>query len=111
MNNNSGFKTKTFLLLCMLIPLIGISQTKNLISTHRVFPKVDKVLEFKRRWLRMHKSIIRAMLTGVYLQSNQVRILEAFTSPKDQLVGRQKIRGVTLVRSTTLTGIKMWLSI
>ena len=48
MNNNFGFKTKTFLLLCMLIPLIGISQTKNLISTHRVFPKVDKVLEFEK---------------------------------------------------------------
>ena len=48
MSNNSGYKTKAFLLLCMLIPLLGMSQTKNLISTHRVFPKVDKVLEFEK---------------------------------------------------------------
>jgi len=32
----------------MLIPFAGISQTKNLISTNRVFPKVDKVLEFEK---------------------------------------------------------------
>ena len=48
MNNNLRFKTKMFFLLCMLIPFAGISQTKNLISTHRVFPKVDKVLEFEK---------------------------------------------------------------
>ena len=40
--------TKAFFLLCMLIPLAGIGQTKNLISTTRVFPKVDKVLEFEK---------------------------------------------------------------
>ena len=48
MNNNLRFKTKMFFLLCMLIPFAGISQTKNLVSTHRVFPKVDKVLEFEK---------------------------------------------------------------
>ncbi len=48
MNKNFLFKTKMFLLLCMLIPFAGISQTKNLISTNRVFPKVDKVLEFEK---------------------------------------------------------------
>lgn len=48
MNKNFIFKAKTFLLLCMLIPFAGISQTKNLISTNRVFPKVDKVLEFEK---------------------------------------------------------------
>jgi hypothetical protein len=32
----------------MLIPLLGISQTKNVISSNRVFPKVDKVLEFEK---------------------------------------------------------------
>ncbi len=48
MNNKLRFKTKLFFLLCMLIPFAGISQTKNLISTHRVFPKVDKVLEFEK---------------------------------------------------------------
>lgn len=48
MNKNFFFKAKTFFLLCMLIPFAGISQTKNLISTQRVFPKVDKVLEFEK---------------------------------------------------------------
>jgi hypothetical protein len=48
MNKNFISKAKTFFLLCMLIPFAGISQTKNLISTHRVFPKVDKVLEFEK---------------------------------------------------------------
>ena len=35
-------------LICMLIPLLGISQTKNVASVTRVFPKVDKVLEFEK---------------------------------------------------------------
>lgn len=48
MNKNARFTSKMFFLLCMLIPFAGISQTKNLISTHRVFPKVDKVLEFEK---------------------------------------------------------------
>ena len=48
MNKNFLFKTKMFLLLCMLIPFAGIRQKKNLISTNRVFPKVDKVLEFEK---------------------------------------------------------------
>lgn len=39
---------KAILLLIMLIPMAGISQTKNVLSTHRVFPKVDKVLEFEK---------------------------------------------------------------
>ena len=48
MNQNLRSKTKMFFLLCMLLPFIGISQTKNLISTQRVFPKMDKVLEFEK---------------------------------------------------------------
>jgi len=32
----------------LLIPFCGISQTKNVISSNRVFPKVDKVLEFEK---------------------------------------------------------------
>ena len=48
MIKNFFFKTKTFFLLCMLIPFAGMSQTKNLISTQRVFPKMDKVLEFEK---------------------------------------------------------------
>lgn len=35
-------------LLCILVPLFGISQTKNVTNTTRVFPKVDKVLEFEK---------------------------------------------------------------
>ena len=48
MNKNLRFTTKMFFLFCMLIPFAGISQTKYLISTNRVFPKVDKVLEFEK---------------------------------------------------------------
>jgi len=36
------------ILLCLLIPIIGISQTKNIVNVNRVFPKVDKVLEFEK---------------------------------------------------------------
>ena len=39
---------RKLLLFCMLIPLLGLSQTKNVLSTNRVFPKVDKVLEFEK---------------------------------------------------------------
>ena len=35
-------------LLCMLIPVLGLSQTKNVASANRVFPKVDKILEFEK---------------------------------------------------------------
>jgi hypothetical protein len=48
MNSKLLSAMKTVLLLCMLIPFAAISQTKNVISTHRVFPKVDKVLEFEK---------------------------------------------------------------
>ena len=39
---------RKLLLICMLIPLLGIGQTKNVLSSNRVFPKVDKVLEFEK---------------------------------------------------------------
>lgn len=32
----------------MLIPLLGMSQTKNVVNSTRSFPKVDKVLEFEK---------------------------------------------------------------
>jgi hypothetical protein len=48
MNNNFKCKRKNFFLLLMLVPFIGYSQTNNVISTHRVFPKIDKVLEFEK---------------------------------------------------------------
>jgi len=37
---------KIFFML-LLIPVLGIGQTKNVISATRVFPKADKVLEFE----------------------------------------------------------------
>jgi hypothetical protein len=48
MNNKFRFNRKGLLLLSMLIPFLGISQTKNVLTTHRVFPKIDKVLEFEK---------------------------------------------------------------
>ena len=41
-------KMKKYFFILLLIPAIGMSQTKNVISTHRVFPKMDKVLEFEK---------------------------------------------------------------
>jgi hypothetical protein len=40
-------KCNTLLFALMLMPLLGMAQTKNLISTHRVFPKMDKIMEFE----------------------------------------------------------------
>ena len=48
MKNNFQLQMKTLLLILMLIPLLSISQTKNVISTTREFPKVDKQLEFEK---------------------------------------------------------------
>ncbi len=48
MKHKLNAKLNPFLLLIMLIPVLGMAQTKNLISTHRVFPKMDKVLEFEK---------------------------------------------------------------
>jgi hypothetical protein len=35
-------------LLCMLVPLLGISQNKTVISSFRITPKPDKVVEFEK---------------------------------------------------------------
>ncbi len=48
MNTQFFTRIKKLSILCMLLPLIGTSQTKNVISTHRVFPKIDKVDEFEK---------------------------------------------------------------
>ncbi|MCF6130059.1 hypothetical protein L1S35_10260 [Flavobacterium sp. AS60] len=48
MKNNFQLKIKSLFLLLLLIPFLGISQNKNVISTNRIFPKVDKVLEFEK---------------------------------------------------------------
>jgi len=39
---------RKFLFVLLLIPAFGISQTKNVISTTRMFPKADKVLDFEK---------------------------------------------------------------
>jgi len=39
---------KKFFFLVLLIPVIGISQTKNVVNTNRYFPKADKILEFEK---------------------------------------------------------------
>ena len=39
---------RKLLLLFMLVPIISLSQTKNVISAFRVFPKNDKLLEFDK---------------------------------------------------------------
>jgi hypothetical protein len=39
---------KKLFLLSLLIPFIGASQTKNVVTTQRIFPKIDKVLEFEK---------------------------------------------------------------
>jgi hypothetical protein len=36
------------LIVLLLLPVLGVAQNKNVISTFRVFPKVDKVLEFEK---------------------------------------------------------------
>lgn len=39
---------RKLLLLCLLVPVLGFSQGKNVISSSRYFPKMDKVLEFEK---------------------------------------------------------------
>jgi hypothetical protein len=39
---------KMFFLFVMAIPVVGISQNKNVVHTNKVFPKADKVLEFEK---------------------------------------------------------------
>jgi len=39
---------KMFVLLCLLVPAFAVVQVKNVVSTNRVFPKADKVLNFKK---------------------------------------------------------------
>ena len=48
MKNNVQTKLKSIFLLLMLIPFLGIGQTKNVVSTTRLFPKADKQLEFEK---------------------------------------------------------------
>lgn len=41
-------KLGQILLAFFLLPFVGIGQTKNVVTAHRVFPKIDKVLEFEK---------------------------------------------------------------
>ena len=43
-----NFYMRKILFLLLALPLLGISQTKNVVSSTRVFPKVDKVAEFEK---------------------------------------------------------------
>jgi hypothetical protein len=44
----TNYEKKMISLLFLLIPFISIGQTKNVIATNRVFPKVDKQLQFEK---------------------------------------------------------------
>ena len=46
--NQKMYCMKNLLFACLLIPILSISQTKNVLSTQRIFPKVDKVAEFDK---------------------------------------------------------------
>ncbi len=48
MKQKFNAKLSFLLLFIMLAPFWGSSQTKNVLSTHRVFPKMDKVQEFEK---------------------------------------------------------------
>ena len=48
MNNKFFVRIKKLSLLCLFLPLMATSQIKNVVTTHRVFPKIDKVLEFEK---------------------------------------------------------------
>ncbi|MDX2046323.1 MAG: hypothetical protein SFU87_06030 [Chitinophagaceae bacterium] len=48
MNKNFFSKMKLLALVLLALPFAAISQTKNVISTHRVFPRVDKIVEFEK---------------------------------------------------------------
>lgn len=48
MNKQIKATIKLFLLLILAAPFTSFAQVKNVLSTHRVFPKTDKVLEFEK---------------------------------------------------------------
>lgn len=48
MKQKLNAKLYAFIMLMMLIPAFGMAQTKNVLSTHRIFPKMDKVMEFEK---------------------------------------------------------------
>ncbi|GAO43047.1 hypothetical protein [Flavihumibacter petaseus] len=48
MKHNINLKQTLLYILLALLPALGTAQTKNLLSYHRIFPKVDKVAEFEK---------------------------------------------------------------
>lgn len=47
MKQNSIYKIHLLLGVLMLFSSMAMAQTKNVLSTHRVFPKMDKIMEFE----------------------------------------------------------------
>ncbi|MCC6815455.1 MAG: hypothetical protein IT267_03465 [Saprospiraceae bacterium] len=48
MKNLLKFCFNTIIIACFFVPTFLMAQTKNVVATHRVFPKVDKVMEFEK---------------------------------------------------------------
>ena len=62
-------KLKMLALVMMLLPFAGFAQVKNVISTHRVFPKVDKVLEFEKALAGFRRILRKLFRSGLLLLS------------------------------------------
>ncbi len=48
MKQKFSFKQAATYAAMILLPVCGVAQTKNIISTSRVFPKMDKIMEFEK---------------------------------------------------------------
>jgi hypothetical protein len=48
MKHKFNLATAALLFISMLLPAFGIAQTKNILTAHRIFPKVDKLMEFEK---------------------------------------------------------------
>ncbi len=48
MNRKINLTLLSILFLGLALPFISLGQNKNVVSTHRVFPKMDKVMEFEK---------------------------------------------------------------
>ena len=98
---------RKFFFLLMLIPILGISQTKNVGHAFRVFPKPDKIAEFEKAFTAHAQNIIPATGSGGYLKFRAARMQAAFTLLKDRLPGNNLMVAAILVLNTRQTGTKM----
>ncbi|HEY0680435.1 MAG TPA: hypothetical protein VGD17_19265 [Chitinophagaceae bacterium] len=48
MKHGINFKQTVIYCVMLLLPALAIAQTKNVLSTHRIFPKMDKLMEFEK---------------------------------------------------------------